>query len=367
MLANYLWDSVPQDAYEVGEGKVSALHVGLLTEDDPELMTSVPEIIRNARLKLARAPVDAGALPAGCAALLEADAAALGAPTAVLMPTAAAACLAWFAARGPLLALSADKGVSRPGHLIDGEALPVTLHGDTASLTVDFRALRAAVEARGGWCMDGDGDEPLFLHHLAAEGLAPGALSHALLAFEQAFSGGHGYALYQLCRSTSEEGVLPSLPRLQAMLKLTGWDPDVVWTFGRALRAYIDGGLDEADAAWVVEALRRVGENTYALPDDEDDVDVQIAELAAAIGAPAVAEAAWQRAIVNLGPTAARLHGRAVALSMLGRPAEALACVKEALMLPISHQRHAELTQWSFALEAWAQIASGDLAVPWEE
>ena len=55
-----------------GAGEVRALHVGLLTEDDPELMTSVPEIVRQARLKLERHPVDETALPAGGAALLQA-------------------------------------------------------------------------------------------------------------------------------------------------------------------------------------------------------------------------------------------------------------------------------------------------------
>ena len=354
VLANYLWDSVPQDAYEVGgpDAAVQALHVGLLSDEDPAFLPA-PEVVRHLRLLQQRQPTPADLDPV-LRAGLDDYARAFSTPTTVLAPTAAHACIQWFAERGPAVVLSADKGVSTLAHISDGERLPVALHGGTASMTVDFHLLSRLLRARGGWTRDGDPREPLFLHHLAVLGLAPAAVSHGLLAFEQAFSVGGGYALYQLCRATAEEGVLPSLSRLRAMLTLTHADPDVVWTFSRALHAHLEA--DPEGAAALVPALAAVGERVYTLPEDEDDVDTLLAELAGALSAPDVAEAAWGRVIENRGATSAALHGRALALSMLGRPAEALACVQQALTLPISHQRLAELSQWAAALQAWAAL-----------
>ncbi|MFT4977351.1 MAG: hypothetical protein ACI8S6_003256 [Myxococcota bacterium] len=355
ILANYLWDSVPQDAYEVGDGETKALHVGLLTEADPTDMS--PTALMGA-LRLLPQPT---ALPAdlspALAGLLGEYAARLSSPTTVLAPVAADACLGWFARSGPVIALSADKGVASPSHIVDGGALPITLHGGTASLTVDFCALAALVSARGGWSRAGDTREPLFLHHLDVIGLSHSELSRGLLAFDQAFGPGTGYDLYRLGRATADEGILPSVDRLLSMLGLTRADPDVLWVFSQALDHHIEAGLGEEDAASLRSMLSAAAARVYRVPGDEDDIDAVIAQMAAALSDPQTAAAAWAGSIARRGPSPEALHGRAVALSMLGEPDAALAAIQEALTLALSHEQHAQLSQWASALSAWRDLS----------
>lgn len=349
VLANYLWDSLPQDAYEVGDGSITALHVGLLSTEDPAELTA-PDLM--SRLRLLQKRASPPTLPPAIAQHLSDYAARFTQPTAALVPTAALACIDWLARQGPVAVLSADKGIAAPDHIVDGEPLPVVIHGGSTSMTVDFTALSAATRAAGGWTLTGCVDEPLFLHHLAVRGWSPAALSRGALAFQQAFSPGGGYARYQLCRASAAEPETPSLERLLALLSLTRWDPDILYTFAGAIEASPDA-LTPARREALLAALHRVGQRTFSVPGD-DDVDRLIARLSSALSDPAGAEEAWRRHLHRRGKTVEALHGLALALSMLGRPDEARASIEQALPLA-SPQELANLQQWVAALTAWSE------------
>ena len=356
VLANYVWDSVPQDAYEVGAGAPpQAVHVGLLTEADPTDF-SAPELMAALRLQTARAPVP-GDLDPALAALLARYTAALSAPTTVLAPVAADACLDWLAQRGPVIALSGDKGVGQLSHILDGERLPITLHGGTASLTVDFCALEEMTAARGGWSRRGDTREPLFIHQLDVRGLPPASLSRTLLAFDASFAAGAGYDLYRLSKATADEGVLPSLDRLLSVLGLTHADPDIVWVFARAFDHHLSEGLPAPASAALSHLLGTAAAQVYHVPGDTDDVDALIAKMAMRLSDPRTAAVAWTGSLARCGPSVEALHGRAVALSMLGDPDGALDSARQALQLPLSNAQFAQLGQWIAALEAWRQLS----------
>jgi hypothetical protein len=348
VLANYLWDSLPQDAYEVGAGRIEALHIGLGCAEDPTDLDA-PTLMSRLRLLQSRQPP--GALSPPVASRLTDYAARFTAPTAALMPTAAMGCIDWLARQGPVAVLSADKGIAAPEHIEDGEPLPVVIHGGSASMTVDFTALTAAAEHAGGWALTGCLDEPLFIHHLAVRGWSPGQLSRGALAFQQAFSSGGGYARYRLCKAITAERMAPSIDRLLALLSLTRWDPDILYTFAGAIEKRQDE-LTPSRRAELLAALGRVGRRTFAVPGD-DDVDRLIAGLCAALSDPAGAQAAWGRHIHRRGATVEALHGSALALSMMGRPEEALACIQRALPLADDNER-SNLMQWAAALSAWS-------------
>lgn len=356
VLANYLWDSVPQDAYEVGGNQpAQALHVGLLTEADPSDMAPTV-LMESLRLRPQRAPLPEDLSPA-LRALLQDYGQRLSQPTTVLMPVSAAACLASLAQDGPLVALSADKGIASPAHITDGETLPITLHGGTASLTVDFTALAAMVSAQGGWSRCGDSRESLFIHHLDVIGMSKADLSRGLLAFDQAFSNAASYDLYRLGRATVEEGIIPSADRLLAMLRLTQADPDVFWVFSEAIQHHVQEGLSPAEQATFRTLLPRLLQNTYQLPGDKDEVEAIIAAVAAELQDHQSAADAWEASLARSGPSVHALHGKAVSLSLLGRPQEALQAAQKALTLPLSHAKHAELSQWVLALQAWTKLS----------
>ena len=212
-------------------------------------------------------------------------------------------------------------------------------------------ALTEATEAAGGWGLTGCLDEPLFLHHLAVRGFTKAALSRGAMAFQQAFAPGGGYARYRLARAITAERLAPSPDRLLALLALTRWDPDILYTFAEALSIHqeaLTGPLRQE----LLAALSRVGERVYAIPGD-DDVDRLIAGLCTALSDPAGTAAAWKRNLDRRGPSVEALHGRALALSMLGQPEEALACIEDALPMADVTQR-ANLQQWAMALRVWS-------------
>ncbi|MEL6348895.1 MAG: hypothetical protein AAFV53_37670, partial [Myxococcota bacterium] len=341
--------------YEVGGGQQQALHVGLLSDDDPETMTA-PRLMKHVRLLQQRAPLPAD-LAAPVQRALQTYADRFTRPTAALVPVAAAACLGWFAERGPLLALSADKGVTRPELIDDGEALPVTVHGGSVSMTVDFWILSQMLAEKGGWSRSGDPGSPLFVHHLDVIGLDPADLPGAIMTFDQAFQSGQGYALYRLSKTIVEEKMLPSPERLATLLQLTRWDPDVLWTFSEAFQKHLyEGNITEPLQAELQRSMRAVGDRVYTVSQDRNDVDAILAELLASLSDPAGAEVAWTRSINHRGATPQTLHGRAYARSMAGQPEQALADIQYALTLPISNARREQLTQWAAALQAWSMM-----------
>lgn len=355
VLANYLWDSIPQDAYEVGGDRPPrALHVEILSEDDPA-GRSATELIAGLRVKVSRAPLPDD-LPETVRQALHRDGERLSEPTAILVPAAADALLAWLGRGGPVVSLSADKGVGHDGHIVEGEPLPVTVHGGTVSMSVDFRLLSAMLGARGGWARVGGLREPEFIHHLGAIGIAPGDLSRGVLAFDQAFQAGTGFDLYGLSRATTAEGLRPSVERLVRMLWLNRADPDLLWSMSPALRSHLSGDLSDADAEALRGALAAVADNVYRFPEDTEDIDSLIARAATRLSDPQTAARAWDGAIARSGPTPEALHGRAVALSMLGEVDEALAAIEQALAMPLSAEQRAQLSQWRMALSAWRQL-----------
>jgi hypothetical protein len=151
VVANYVFDSVPADVYEVRDRQVHEVGVTLLA-DRPTLDPYDPNALRRIRLSWDAADEPAG--PTGSLAIdavLARYADALE-TTMVTIPTAALRCLEQLAAAAgaPTLALVADKGWS---HLRDlsGLAAPVLVpDAGSFSMMVNFDALARVVRAGGG-------------------------------------------------------------------------------------------------------------------------------------------------------------------------------------------------------------------------
>jgi tetratricopeptide (TPR) repeat protein len=151
-IANYVLDSIPQDAFAIIDGAPSELLVTVdVPGDDAELS---PDRMGDLQITWAPEPLEAAAAYYGdheLDRLIEFYAGALDNSVAVI-PTAAIEFVRRLAAlgSGPLLALAGDKGYLHFPELL-GQAEPtVTLHGGCFSLMVNFDALQRFVEHRGG-------------------------------------------------------------------------------------------------------------------------------------------------------------------------------------------------------------------------
>jgi tetratricopeptide (TPR) repeat protein len=228
VLANYVFDSLPQDAFAVTGGR---LHESLVTltyptrEPDP----ADPQWFAQAGLTYEHRPIDGDyyEVPAWNR-VLHAYEERLD-DTVVLFPEAALRCLAQWQrlADGRLLVLCGDKGHFREEGLLGQREPSVAMHG-SLSLMVNFHALEQVTQLWGG--------EVLRPSHLPAH-LAIGAFlfgrpsddyPETRLAYDEAIARHGPDDFYTLKKAFEEAHTGYSVEQLLATLRWSGWDANVL-------------------------------------------------------------------------------------------------------------------------------------------
>ena len=186
VIANYVFDGIPQDAFAARGGQLFEL-LPVLTVPDAEEDLAEPTILQRLEVTWEENPVETAYYGDPELDPLLRESAARLKDSTVLMPLAAIRCLRGLAeiADGRLLLLSGDKGYCRE-ELLDGRGEPaVTVHG-SFSMMVDFHALGRWFAHRGG--------ELLATSHLRTSlnvvagllGTPPGGSVETRLAFDDA-------------------------------------------------------------------------------------------------------------------------------------------------------------------------------------
>ncbi len=228
VIANYVFDSLPQDAFAVRGGELFEL-LPVLSVPDEEEDLAEPTILQRVEVSWEERPVAADYYgDPELDAMLREYVERLRDST-LLVPLTAIRCLRRLAALagGRLLLLSGDKGYCRE-ELIEGRGLPaVTTHG-SLSMMVDYYAL-------GRWFAGQEG-ELLVTSHLRTSlsvvagllGTPPGGSVETRLAFDDAMErrgpddffdlrGGFGTVYDDL-----------TLEHLLAWVRISGWDAHVM-------------------------------------------------------------------------------------------------------------------------------------------
>lgn len=230
VVANYVFDSLPQDAFAVRDGRLRHHLVHLQIEesedeepadwDDPAILDRVATEYRE----------EAAVLPVygepALDAILEGYLSWPGELT-LLFPVAALRCLgrlsAW--ADGRMLLLTGDKGESRPEELEQGQSPAIVRHG-SFSMQVNYHAVGQWFAARGGVALA----TPHKQVSLAASAfvLGAGPARETRLAYALAVERGGPddsftlrKALQPLYASLEPDAVL-------ALVRLVQWDPRVL-------------------------------------------------------------------------------------------------------------------------------------------
>jgi hypothetical protein len=150
IIANYVWDSIPQDLVAVYEGKVYAGNVSISLAQDPATLT-VPEILMTARLDYSLDTDTPAWMEDPTFASIMDVYRAEASGNWILFPRLAMECLAYLRtlSGNGILLLTADKG----GHRLDSVAYPEppawTTHG-SFSLNVNYHALQQYCVLQGG-------------------------------------------------------------------------------------------------------------------------------------------------------------------------------------------------------------------------
>ncbi|MDQ3462205.1 MAG: tetratricopeptide repeat protein [Actinomycetota bacterium] len=268
VIANYVFDSVPADAFFLQGGVAHEARLSLhaaapdVDLDDPgalELLSFVWDAATGAAPSTGNLDIDA---------VIARYAEVLGS-TVVLLPTAAIACLEQLAdaASAPVLALVADKGWAQ-GRELFGQGWPgIVPHGGCFSLMVDFNAIAQVVRARGGTAMvPAHGAQHLVVGAFVLGDVHPAETS---VRYADQLAEGGPDDIYTARTGTGPVGERLTLEQALSMLRIARFDTQVFFELFGPLRELAPeaAGPVKADLAL---AVQRVYEDWFPIGEAVD-------------------------------------------------------------------------------------------------
>jgi hypothetical protein len=337
VIANYLFDSLPQDAFAVAEGRLYETLVTVSSpQDEPDL--DDPAILGRAEVEYHDEPVDGPYYedPAWDR-LLDGYRRRLPA-TSFLFPTAALRCAETLLglAGGRMLLLAGDRGYCRDEALVAGHGRPsLAMHG-SFSMMVDFQLLGERCRQLGG--------EPLHPEHRAeslnvsaflygghADTGGPGGFPETRHAFAEAVDKFGPDDFFTLKGSFEQVYRILTLEQLLAFLRWTGWDPKRFAECLPILKERLDGFL-EAQKADLHDAVGRVWD-AYLPIGEEQDLAFEIGTFLIELGLYAEALPYLDHSVRLYGLEPGTAYNRALCHHGLGQWDDALEWVNRALEL----------------------------------
>jgi hypothetical protein len=260
VLANYLFDSVPVDAFEIGDGTVEECLVSVLGDD-----------VATMQLAYARGAVapDHYGDP-DLDALLEHYRRNLS-DTVVTIPRAAIECLRRLRALAGdrLLLLAADKAHSTEESLAYRDEPELSRHGGSFSLMVNFHALGWYARRHGGESLDG-GDRHETIDVAAfLFGDPPGGHAETRLAYDEAIERFSPDDLFRFVEGIERTAEHLTVAEIVAVLRLSGWDAFTLLGVADALRDQA-AKADEAVQEDLRFALFETYDRHYSVPGEGD-------------------------------------------------------------------------------------------------
>lgn len=331
VIANYVFDSLPQDVFLIEGGTLYESRV-TVSSSQPEPDADDPSLLSRIELEYGFAPLAGAAYgEPGLDRLLEEYRQRLDG-TCLLFPCAALRAAEFFRGPGqsPRLLLSADKGYVREESLA-GRGLPeISLHG-SVSLPMNYHALARYFERAGGVSFHTERLETR-LHVCAfVSGENPDRLAethHAFAEFVEAQGPDDFYSLKTLLDAASET---LSAEQILAFLRVSGWDPDVFRKVSPRLLS-LAPELREAERRELSRAAGRIWE-AYLPIGEERNLSFELGVLLLSIGDAGEARMHFERSRDLRGPDVPTLCNLALCHLRLGSLQSALAEAGDALAL----------------------------------
>jgi len=334
VIANYVFDSLPQDAFRVEDGRLCESLVTVTPRrretdpDDPDLLSRVDLSFRHepaASESYGDSDLDA---------LLDDQCRRLPAAS-FLFPVAALRCVRTFRALSGdrLLLLCADKGYNRDEDLLRGSGAPVITHHARGcfSMMVDYRLLGEYFVRQGGEALHPGHRHESLLTSAFLLGGPPGGFPETRRAYRAAIEdfGPDDFFTLAPALDLARDDLSPE--QALAYLRLSAWDHRLLW---RLIPLFRNAGLTEARKQDLRDAVRQVWDGYFPIGEEEDE------DLGFALGVLFLEMQLYREALDFFGESA-RLHGLepGTAYNMglccfhLGEMEEAARCVRQALEL----------------------------------
>lgn len=342
VFANYVFDSIPQDLFSIGQGQ---LHETLVTvsselelDDEPDLDT--PHLLDGLEITYDDQPITPTGYyrdPAFNAVLAHYQNTIDN--TSILFPITALRCLRNLRklAGDRLLFLTGDKGHSRESDLLNQRPPSLVPHGNCFSLTVNYHAIGQYVSNQGGQVLQTP-QRPSSLNILGfLFGHPLNGYGSTRLAYDEAIANHGPDDFYTLKKAVETHFEDFTLRQLLAYLRLSGWDSKIFLDSYSALQSKLDSVSDDLRAE-LYDAARQLSSTHYPIGETRN-LAFHLGSLLYDIGYHSKALAYFQQALDQLGPTP-DLHLRiALCHYRLRQLKPALKWINQALELEPTHTR----------------------------
>ncbi|MFL6263334.1 MAG: hypothetical protein ACJ76Y_26865 [Thermoanaerobaculia bacterium] len=329
VLANYVFDGIPQDAFAVRGGRLHELLATLTVPDEEEDLED-PTILQRVEVSWEERP--AADEPYGdpeLDSILKEYAQGLS-DTAVLFPIAAIRCLRHLGrlADSRLLLVSGDKGYCREELLAGRDAPVLSIHG-SFSLMVNYHAMGRWLAHQGG--------EILCTSHIHSSlcvvagllGTPPGGSIETRLAFDEAIERTGPDDFFDLKVGFGHAYDDLTLEHLLAWVRLSGWDASVLLGCWPALMKHAPA----AAGVFRLEIYRTVHEvwGHYFPLSEARDLAFHLGVLLCEIDCHGDALPFFHESMAVYGPNPATIFNVGLCLYHLGHLEEARQHVNQAL------------------------------------
>jgi hypothetical protein len=273
MIANYVFDSIPQDAFWIEDGQLFESLVTLAPRQK-EIDLDDPELLSRVDLSFQYNPVDAEYYgDPDLDAILDDHRQRLP-TTSFLFPVAALRCVRTFRdlSRDRLLLLSADKGFNRDDALLLGHGTPgITRHAQGCfSMMVDYRIFGEYFQRHGGEALHpSHRHESITASAFLLGAPAGGGALETHQAYQTAIEGFGPDDFFTLVRTLDLFRDALSPEQALAYLRLSGWDHRMLWSLIAVFKSGSSGWSD-AEKHELRDAIRQVWDFYYPIGEEED-------------------------------------------------------------------------------------------------
>lgn len=333
VVANYVFDSLAQDAFHVRDGQLLESRARLSSSHEDVDLEDI-DVVKKLTLSFdAQETSSEGYYEDGTYnEILRSYQEKLD-HTSVLFPRGALGCVRNLARLSPagVFLLSADKGHSHEETLLAGADIPMELHGGGFSFSVNYHAIAEYVRRRGGrFFHTPHGHESLSIN---ASVLGGGSQEYRELrqAYEDAIVTFGPDEFFTLSKVHEHAHDVMTMEQVLALLRLSRWDPAVFCRFARRIAAIVASAASDhqRELYW---GLRETKANYYHLG-DRPDVPFHVGLILCKMGHYAEGIREFEESLRLYGPDAGSYNNLGSALYALNRFDEALAAINRALEL----------------------------------
>ncbi|MEM8639430.1 MAG: SAM-dependent methyltransferase [Cyanobacteria bacterium P01_G01_bin.54] len=331
VLANYFFDSIPQDLFTIQNGQLYETLL-TLTSSTPNSDLSDPDLLESLEITYTDRP-----LTAACAypdpafnQILQTDQSQLQSTT-FLFPVVGLNGLKNLRhlSGDRLLLLSADKGYHQDASLEHRGKPRLTFHKGCFSLMVNYPAIAHYVENQGGIALLPQNRHRSIVIGAFCFGLADPVETH--FAYQTQIEQASPDDFFTLKKIIEPHFNTLSLPQILAYLRLSGWDHKLFLGCFENLMAQVET-LPEALRSDVYQTLQNVGEMYYFIG-EEADLPFQLAMLFYKLGYYSDALAYLDESLRLHGEDPGMFYNKAKCYCELNDSAAALQMLAHALAL----------------------------------